>query len=114
MKLTQWLFGVMLLAGITHAGAANDLPVSASLSLKVPGNDARHYELTQTEQADGTYACRAAEELPVTITRRVENNAGNSRITVTLRAQENVYFNYGERVQTGYRHDDCLFYMPGF
>lgn len=114
MKLTQWLFGVMLLAGITHAGATNDLPVSASLSLKVPGNDARHYELTLTEQADGTYACRAAEELPVTIIRRVENNAGNSRITVTLRAQENVYFNYGERVQTGYRHDDCLFYMPGF
>lgn len=114
MKLTQWLFGVMLLAGITHAGATNDLPVSASLSLKVPGNDARHYELTLTEQADGTYACRAAEELPVTITRQVENNAGNSRITVTLRAQENVYFNYGERVQTGYRHDDCLFYMPGF
>lgn len=114
MKLTQWLFGVMLLTGITHAGATNDLPVSASLSLKVPGNDARHYELTLTEQADGTYACRAAEELPVTITRRVENNAGNSRITVTLRAQENVYFNYGERVQTGYRHDDCLFYMPGF
>lgn len=114
MKLTQWLFGVMLLAGITHAGATNDLPVSASLSLKVPGNDARHYELTLTEQADGMFVCRTAEELPVAITRRVENNAGNSRITVTLRAQENVYFNYGERVQTGYRHDDCLFYMPGF
>lgn len=114
MKLTQWLFGVMLLAGITHAGAANDIPVSASLSLKVPGNDARHYELTLTEQADGTYTCRAAEELPVAITRKVEEKGGNSRITVTLRAQENVYFNYGERVQTGYRHDDCLFYMPGF
>lgn len=114
MKLTQWLFGVMLLAGITHAGATNDLPVSASLSLKVPGNDARHYELTLTEQADGMFVCRAAEELPVAITRRVEEKAGNSRITVTLRAQENVYFNYGERVQTGYRHDDCLFYMPGF
>lgn len=114
MKLTQWLFGVMFLAGITRAGATNDLPVSASLSLKVPGNDAKHYELTLTEQADGMFVCRAAEELPVAITRRVEEKAGNSRITITLRAQENVYFNYSERVQTGYRHDDCLFYMPGF
>lgn len=114
MKVTQWLLGVMLLAGITQAGATNDLPVSASISLKVPGNDARHYALTLTEQTDGTYACCAAEKLPVSITRQVKEMDGNSRITVTLRAEENVYFNYGEQVQTGYRHDDCQFYMPGF
>lgn len=39
---------------------------------------------------------------------------GKQRITVTLKALENVYFNYGEQIKTGYKHSDCQFYMPGF
>ena len=43
MRLKRLFLGVMLLAGITGAGAANVAPedISASISLKVPGNDAK-------------------------------------------------------------------------
>lgn len=116
MRLKRLFLGIMLLAGITNVGAMNDVPedVSASVSLKIPGNDARNYPLTIKKQADGTYTCQAADKLPLSITRQVVDKDGNQRITVTLKALENVYFNYGEQVKTGYRHDDCQFYMPGF
>lgn len=45
---------------------------------------------------------------------QVVDKDGKQRITVTLKALENVYFNYGEQIKTGYKHSDCQFYMPGF
>lgn len=36
----------MLSAGIANIGAANYTPENVSVSLKVPGNDAKHYSLT--------------------------------------------------------------------
>lgn len=116
MRLKRLFLGVMLLAGITSAGAANFAPgdVSASISLKVPGNDAKQYALALQKQSNGTYSCRASEDLPLVITRQVTDKEGAQRITVVIKALENVYFNYGEQVKTGYRHADCQFYMPGF
>lgn len=116
MRLKRLFLSVMLLAGITSVGAANFAPgdVSASISLKVPGNDAKQYALALQKQNDGTYSCRAAQELPLVITRQVTDKEGAQRITVVIKALENVYFNYGEQVKTGYRHADCQFYMPGF
>jgi hypothetical protein len=108
--------GVMLLVGITGAGAANAAPedISASISLKVPGNDAKQYPLALQKMQDGMYSCRASETLPLDIIRQVVDKDGKQRITVTLKALENVYFNYGEQIKTGYKHSDCQFYMPGF
>ena len=60
------------------------------------------------------YSCRASETLPLDIIRQVVDKDGKLRITVTLKALENVYFNYGEQIKTGYKHSDCQFYMPGF
>lgn len=106
----------MLLVGITGAGAANVAPedISASISLKVPGNDAKQYPLALQKMQDGMYSCRASETLPLDIIRQVVDKDGKQRITVTLKALENVYFNYGEQIKTGYKHSDCQFYMPGF
>ena len=106
----------MLLVGITGAGAANAAPedISASISLKVPGNDAKQYPLALQKMQDGMYSCRASETLPLDIIRQVVDKDGKLRITVTLKALENVYFNYGEQIKTGYKHSDCQFYMPGF
>lgn len=87
---------------------------SATLSLKVPGNPAVAHSLTLKPAGEGQYSCVADEALPLTITRRVEAVDGGQRITVTLNANEDVYFNYGEQLNTGYRHNDCQFYMPGF
>ena len=116
MRLKRLFLGVMLLAGITGAGAANVAPedISASISLKVPGNDAKQYPLALQKMQDGMYSCRASEKLPLDIIRQVVDKDGKQRITVTLKALENVYFNYGEQIKTGYRHSDCQFYMPGF
>src|SRR5699024_5643575 len=33
---------------------------------------------------------------------------------VSVTALEDIYFNYSQQVTTDFRHDDCLFYMPGF
>ena len=116
MRLKRLFLGVMLLAGITGAGAANFAPedISASISLKVPGNDAKQYPLALQKMQDGMYSCRASETLPLDIIRQVVDKDGKQRITVTLKALENVYFNYGEQIKTGYKHSDCQFYMPGF
>lgn len=116
MRLKRLFLGVMLLAGITGAGAANAAPedISASISLKVPGNDAKQYPLALQKMQDGMYSCRASETLPLDIIRQVVDKDGKQRITVTLKALENVYFNYGEQIKTGYKHSDCQFYMPGF
>lgn len=116
MRLKRLFFGVMLLVGITGAGAANAAPedISASISLKVPGNDAKQYPLALQKMQDGMYSCRASEALPLDIIRQVVDKDGKQRITVTLKALENVYFNYGEQIKTGYKHSDCQFYMPGF
>ena len=116
MRLKRLFFGVMLLVGITGAGATNAAPedISASISLKVPGNDAKQYPLALQKMQDGMYRCRASEKLPLDIIRQVVDKDGKQRITVTLKALENVYFNYGEQIKTGYKHSDCQFYMPGF
>ena len=116
MRLKRLFLGVMLLVGITGAGATNAAPedISASISLKVPVNDAKQYPLALQKMQDGMYSCRASEKLPLDIIRQVVDKDGKQRITVTLKALENVYFNYGEQIKTGYKHSDCQFYMPGF
>lgn len=108
--------GIILLMGIAGVSAMNFAPgnISAFISLKVPGNKAKQYPLMLQEAQDGTYNCRAKDRLPLLITRKVTGKEGKQRINVVIKALENVYFNYGELVKTGYKHADCQFYMPGF
>ena len=114
MRLKRLFLGIMLSAGIANIGAANYTPENVSISLKVPGNDARHYSLTLQKQQDGVYTCQSSEQLPLVITRQVVDKDGKQRINVVIKALDTVYFNYGEQIKTGYRHSDCQFYMPGF
>ena len=60
------------------------------------------------------YTCQSSEQLPLVITRQVVDKDGKQRINVVIMALDTVYFNYGEQINTGYRHSDCQFYMPGF
>ena len=114
MRLKRLFLGIMLSAGIANIGAANYTPENVSVSLKVPGNDAKHYSLTLRKVQDGVYDCQPSESLPLVITRQVTEKDGKQRINVVIKALENVSFNYGEQIKTGYKHDDCQFYMPGF
>lgn len=91
--------GIMLSAGIANIGAANYTPENVSVSLKVPGNDAKHYSLTLRKVQDGVYDCQPSENLPLVITRQVTEKDGKQRINVVIKALENVYFNYGEQIK---------------
>ena len=114
MRLKRLFLGIILFVGIVNIGAVNYTPENIAISLKVPGNDAKRYPLALQKMQDGVYSCRALEKLPLNIIRQVVGKDGKQRITVTLKALENVYFNYGEQIKTGYKHSDCQFYMPGF
>ncbi|WP_044138025.1 hypothetical protein [Bacteroides oleiciplenus] len=116
MRVKRLFFGIILLMGIAEMSAMSAAPknVSAFISLKVPGNEAKQYSLILQEAQDGTYNCRTNSELPLIITRKVTERDGKQRVNVVINALENVYFNYGEQVNTGYKHAECQFYMPGF
>ena len=107
-----------MLAGILSAHAIEYTPanVSASIALKVPGNEAVRYplEFRKLRKERFDYQLTATESLPVLIYQKVEGGETNKRITLFITATENIYFNYGEQVKSGACHDDCLFYMPGF
>ncbi|WP_294607593.1 hypothetical protein [uncultured Bacteroides sp.] len=116
MRVKRLFLGIILLMGIAEMSAMSAAPenVSAFISLKVPGNEAKQYSLILQEAQEGTYNCRANSELPLVITRKVTERDGKQRVDVVINALEDVYFNYGEQVKTGYKHADCQFYMPGF
>lgn len=101
---------VTLLAAVFCAAislsANNDFRFSASISLKKPGNQAVVYSLK--ESADRWVA---DTDIPVTI---VRGQTQNNRITVTLTAKEDIYFNFKQKIDSEFKHDDCQFYMPGF
>lgn len=99
MRLKRLFLGIMLSAGIANIGAANYTPENVSVSLKVPGNDAKHYSLTLRKVQDGVYDCQPSENLPLVITRQVTEKDGKQRINVVIKALENVYFNYGEQIK---------------
>lgn len=118
MILRNVLCGTLLLAGIAAVNAVEYTPenVAATISLKVPGNDAVRYPLTfQTLQKGGfDYQLVASDRLPVMIYQKVSGNEDIKRVTLFIVATEDVYFNYGQQVKSGASHGDCLFYMPGF
>ena len=73
MKLKTIFLGALLAVGVVRAGAVGHAPenISASISLKVPGNGAKSYSLALQKMQDGMYSCRASEKLPLDIIRQV-------------------------------------------
>ena len=105
MNWKNFVCSVVCLAGMTCAEAVNYTPenVSASIALKVPGNDAKRYPLTlqQLDNSNFEYQWVAADKLPVVIYQNVEEKDGNQRIVIFMTALDDVYFNFGEQVMTG-------------
>nr|WP_200755061.1 hypothetical protein [Coprobacter secundus] len=88
--------------------------MNAQISLKMPGNQSISYPLTFLERNNGVYELDSSEKLPVAIIQKVISENGKSSIEVQINASEKVWFNFSERIQSTFRHNDCLFYMPGF
>ncbi|MFV0323297.1 MAG: hypothetical protein ACK5LF_02830 [Bacteroides xylanisolvens] len=116
MKFKAFFLAGLFLTTITETKAieSNSQNISAVIALKVPGNFAKSYDLTLNKQTENTFECTCSENIPVDITRKSVSDNGKDRITVTLKAKEDVYFNYSELFNTRFSHDDCQFYMPGF
>lgn len=118
MNLKNVALSLLLLAGTTGMEAVNYSPenVKASIALKVPGNDARQYPLTMQKLQDNyfDYQLKAGDKLPLSIYQKVEDKDGKQQITVCITAYEDIWFNYAEQIKTGFSHDDCQFYLPGF
>lgn len=93
-----------------EAASASEDVLRTSLLLKSPGNPAVEYELTDV----GEKLSPTIGNLPLAVTRRVETGADFTRVELTVRADDTIYYNIGQRLSTGMRHADCLFYMPGF
>lgn len=81
----------------------------ASIALKIPGNNAVDYPLKGSTVAHSSQLV-AEQDIPVVITRIINDN----KIEVILSAREDIYFNFKQRINTSFLHDDCQFYMPGF
>ena len=88
--------------------------VSASVYLKIPGDSAKEYPLTFQELCPGFFTGVSLVDIPLSVSRQVQDLGSKQRIVITVTASTNLYFNYGEQVKTGFRHEDCQFYMPGF
>ena len=84
--------------------------ISASISLKVPGNGAKHYPLTfqKSQNNNGTYYLENSEKMPLTVSQNIVTGNDGLRISVSITALEDVYFNYNQQMATGFRHDACL------
>ena len=118
MSLKYLLCGMAFVACATIARAFNNVPesISASIFLKVPGNDAKRYPLTfqKSQNNNGTYYLENSEKMPLTVSQNIVDGDDGFRISVSITALEDIYFNYSQQVATDFRHNDCLFYMPGF
>lgn len=88
--------------------------MQASLALKVPGNAAVEYPLSLKEMSATECEWKAQSAIPVTLFQTVSSEGDKQRVSVCLTAVEDVYFNFSQWLPTGFRHEDCLFYLPGF
>lgn len=107
---------VLILVAVVKIKSANGFPgdMQALLALKVPGNAAIEYPLSLNRMSDSVYEWRASVQIPVSVTQKVSVEGNIQHITVCLTAHRDVYFNFCEWVSTGFPHNDCQFYLPGF
>ena len=110
------LFTSCLIINLT-AGAFEYTPhkVKGILMYQTPGNETQVDTLQlHPSSTQGEFNWFSPRKLPLDIKEKVEKVNDKWKITVTLKAEKDVYFHFGQWVSTGYPHKDCLFYMPGF
>ena len=83
--------------------------LSYQIALKQPGNPSVTYSLNKTNDN-----LVASQTIPLSINEKKEIVGDVCRLTLTLTANETVYFNIGITAHTGFKTPDCEFYMPGF
>lgn len=113
MKLK--LLALLLLVSSTGVYSSVVENYFASISLKVPGNPAKEYLLKSTPIDNSNNQLVTSEkDFPAIISQKIVENGSKKRIVVTIKATENIYFNFSQKIGSRFKHDDCQFYMPGF
>ena len=120
MKTARLVFSALALCGMfAVAGAQNAAGFATELVINNPGNPVVTYNLSP-DKANVTgstteWTMNAGKPLPVVLEQNVSTDGDVQTISVTVTAKETVYYNIGCTYTLGNsRHDDCLFYMPGF
>ncbi|MFA7155650.1 MAG: hypothetical protein WC112_07975, partial [Proteiniphilum sp.] len=109
MKITTLLLALLLVVtACKEQSNEKEYQLDALIALKTPGNEAVEYALKEISKGGAIYL-EADEKLPLTIRRKVSDGS----ITVTLKAEENLYFNFKQLLHSSFKHEDCQFYMPG-
>lgn len=109
VKFLKFVFLFLLLMGYK---SVYSMPVElkSTLTIKVPGNPAESYVLKEA----GNGVLRADKDLPLVIKQQRTENDSVLKIKLLIEAKDVVYYNIEEHLNTGFKHDDCLFYLPGF
>ncbi len=87
--------------------------VKAYISLKIPGNDAITEMLSFKQTVGGAYEASDAGGR-VNIVRTVSGTQSRRHVKVVIKALDDIYFNYGEKVTTSFIHNENQYLMPGF
>lgn len=106
----------LLCSTVLFAGVYQHDNTDVKLSLKVPGNKSEIYTL-YPQKLSGSYfdyEWVSDKSIPIRVYHKLQEQKGGTLLNVQLVADCDVYFNYSQRLKTGFKHDDCLFYMPGF
>ena len=105
MNLKCLLCGIAILVCVGTVKAIDNVSerVSASISLKVPGNEAKQYPLTfqKTKNDKSAYQLEASERIPLTVYQTIEEKGGKSQITVCITALEDVILITVNKCQQG-------------
>ncbi len=85
--------------------------LNCTISLKQPGNKAVSFAM---KQSGNNWIAANGKRLPLTVSEQRVKDGNATKVTVTLTANENTYYNIGFGLQTSFATDDCDFYLPGF
>lgn len=106
MKRILSIFTLVLSLGAVVNAAE---PISAKLSIKVPGNKSVSYELNIKNGK-----MEADQGLPLNLSYSINTKDGVKELKLNISATEDTWFRFGAEYQTGTNHDDADFYLPGF
>ena len=111
MNKKKELWKALLLSAIIFAPLqANAQDIEATLLLKQPGNRAVAHQLHLN---NGRYEAKGTH-LPLQISQTVTADGDDKIVTINLKADADVYFNFGAQLATGLSTEGSEFYMPGF
>lgn len=118
MNIRRLLSGITfgMIMGCVNAFEFTPANVSSYIALKKPGNMSVYYPLKMNKLTDQKFAYQLVgdSEMPVLVYQNITDSGKTRQVVVWITALEDVYFNFGQQLKSNFRHDDCLFYMPGF